>query len=117
MARTLQAVGLDEVAKGSGWIARAQRLVDDEGKYCVERGYLRLSLVFRLTAAGDYYQTFLLTIATLVRSVVLDPGRLTADEFDSYARALRQHLEDPQTRTCQPLMWQAWGRKARVRGF
>ena len=90
MARTLQAVGLDDV---------------------------QVRATAKLTAAGDYYQTFLLTIATLVRSVVLDAGRLTADEFDSYARALRQHLEDPQTRTCQPLMWQAWGRKARVRGF
>lgn len=90
IARTLQAVGLDDV---------------------------QVRATAKLTAAGDYYQTFLLTIATLVRSVVLDAGRLTADEFDSYARALRQHLEDPQTRTCQPLMWQAWGRKARVRGF
>lgn len=66
----------------------------------------------KITAAGDYYQTFLLTIATLVQSVILDSGRLTADEFASYAGALRTHLEDQDTRTCQPLIWQAWGRKA-----
>ncbi|MBV9197449.1 MAG: methyltransferase domain-containing protein [Solirubrobacterales bacterium] len=65
----------------------------------------------KVTAFGDYYQTFQLTIATLVRSIILDAGRLTADEFDSYALTLRNHLEDPRTRTCQPLMWQAWGRK------
>jgi hypothetical protein len=64
----------------------------------------------RVTKAGDYYQTFLLTIAGLVRDVIVGAGELTADEFDSYAAALRAHLESPDTQTCQPLMWQAWGR-------
>jgi len=59
---------------------------------------------------GEYYQTFLLTIAGLVRDVIVDAGELTADEFDSYAAALRAHLNSPDTLTCQPLMWQAWGR-------
>jgi len=64
----------------------------------------------RVTHAGDYYQTFLLTIASLVREEIVQAGNLTADEFDSYAAALRAHLEAPDTITCQPLMWQAWGR-------
>jgi DNA-binding CsgD family transcriptional regulator/tetratricopeptide (TPR) repeat protein len=50
----MRLLSLSEMARGSGWIARAQRLVDGEGKDCVECGYLRLSLVFRLTAGGDY---------------------------------------------------------------
>lgn len=66
----------------------------------------------KVTSPGDFYQTFLLTIAGLVRSVILEAGRLTADEFAPYDQALRKHLEDQNTRTCQPLMWQAWGRKA-----
>jgi DNA-binding CsgD family transcriptional regulator/tetratricopeptide (TPR) repeat protein len=45
---------LGEFARASGWLARAQRLVDREGQDCVERGYLRLPLVLRLTAAGDH---------------------------------------------------------------
>jgi ubiquinone/menaquinone biosynthesis C-methylase UbiE len=64
----------------------------------------------RVTHAGDYYQTFLLTIAGLVREVIVQAGDLTADESDSYTTAIRAHLEAPDTITCQPLMWQAWGR-------
>jgi DNA-binding CsgD family transcriptional regulator/tetratricopeptide (TPR) repeat protein len=45
---------LGEMARGGGWLARAQRLVDRQEKDCVEHGYLRLPLVFRFTAAGDY---------------------------------------------------------------
>jgi ubiquinone/menaquinone biosynthesis C-methylase UbiE len=66
----------------------------------------------RVTRLGDYYQTFLLTIAQLVRDVILETGELTEDELRSYTAILRAHLEAPDTLTCQPLMWQAWGRKA-----
>ena len=69
----------------------------------------------RVTHPGEYYQTFLLTIAGLVRSVIVAGGDVSADEFDSYSAALRAHLESPGTRTCQPLMWQAWGRVAVAR--
>ena len=37
----------------TGWIARAQRLVDREGRECVERGYLLIPAMFRHEAAGD----------------------------------------------------------------
>jgi DNA-binding CsgD family transcriptional regulator len=50
----MRLLSLGEMARGSGWLARAQRLVDHERQDCVERGYLRLPLVFRLTAARDY---------------------------------------------------------------
>ncbi len=45
---------LGEVARASGWLSRAQRLVDRDGEGSIESGYLRLPLVFRLTAAGDH---------------------------------------------------------------
>jgi hypothetical protein len=66
----------------------------------------------RVTKAGDYYQTFLLTVAGLVRPVILDGGELGPDELDAATASLRVHLEDPGTITCQPLMWQAWGARA-----
>ncbi|MQA29550.1 MAG: helix-turn-helix transcriptional regulator [Luteitalea sp.] len=50
----LRCTSLGEVARASGWLGRAQRLVDSEGQDCVERGYLRLPSIFRLTAAGDH---------------------------------------------------------------
>jgi DNA-binding NarL/FixJ family response regulator len=43
-----------EVAQGSGWVGRAGRLVEREGRDCVERGYLLLPLMFEHEAAGDH---------------------------------------------------------------
>jgi ubiquinone/menaquinone biosynthesis C-methylase UbiE len=70
----------------------------------------------RVTHAGEYYQTFLLTVAGLVREVIVQAGELTVDEFESYTAALRAHLEAPGTITCQPIMWQAWGRATTATG-
>ena len=38
--------------RAGGWFARGQRLLDRTGRDCVERGYLRLPLMFRHEAAG-----------------------------------------------------------------
>lgn len=65
----------------------------------------------RLTAPGEYYQTFLLTMTTLVRDQIITGGRLSADEFDEQAASLRAHLNQEGALTCQPTMWQAWGTK------
>ena len=43
-----------ETGRGTGWIGRAQRLVDEEGAACVEQGYLQLPLAFRSEIQGDY---------------------------------------------------------------
>lgn len=43
-----------EVARGAGWLARGQRLVEHVGAECAERGYLMLPGAFRLEAAGDF---------------------------------------------------------------
>ncbi len=42
-----------EVGPASGWLARAQRLLEDVGENRVERGYLLLPVAFRQRAAGD----------------------------------------------------------------
>ena len=42
-----------EVARSSGWLARAERLLEREGGDCVERGYVLLPLMVRGHMAGD----------------------------------------------------------------
>lgn len=42
-----------ELGRGGGWIARAQRLLDDHGQDCVEAGYLLLPVGFQQTVGGD----------------------------------------------------------------
>jgi len=43
-----------EMGRASGWFGRAQRVVDREGRDCVERGYLLVPVVLAHQAAGDY---------------------------------------------------------------
>jgi DNA-binding CsgD family transcriptional regulator len=57
-ARTAFWNGMDlmmrgETGRGSGWLGRAQRLVDAETGACAERGYLLLPLAFQRESAGD----------------------------------------------------------------
>lgn len=42
-----------EVARAGGWLARAQRLLDDHGLDCVERGYLLVPVATRTMKEGD----------------------------------------------------------------
>ncbi len=65
----------------------------------------------RVTRQGDYFQGFLLTIASLVRDTIVAGGELTASDFDAHCDALSAHLDTPGTVTLQPVMWQAWGRR------
>jgi DNA-binding CsgD family transcriptional regulator len=43
-----------QVGRAGGWFGRAQRLVEREGRDCVERGYLMLPAGFQAQATGDY---------------------------------------------------------------
>lgn len=43
-----------EVGRGSGWLGRAQRLVEREEGDCLERGYLLFPPMFQHEASGDY---------------------------------------------------------------
>ena len=48
-------------ARGSGWLARARRLLDEGPRDCVEQGYLLLPVALQAAAAGDVataYSTF-----------------------------------------------------------
>jgi DNA-binding CsgD family transcriptional regulator len=42
-----------EVARGSGWLARARRLLDDLGQECVEQGYLLYPVGLQRLLEGD----------------------------------------------------------------
>jgi len=52
MGMTLSIRG--EVSRATGWLGRAQRLVERQRRDCVERGYLLLPLMFQHESAGDY---------------------------------------------------------------
>lgn len=85
---------------------RASRLLRDAGLRDVH-----VRPTARATHAGEYYQTFLLTVASLVGDEIANSGRLRASQLDDHLALLRDHLNDPATITLQPVMWQAWGTK------
>jgi DNA-binding CsgD family transcriptional regulator len=43
-----------ETARATGWLGRAQRLVEREANECVERGYLLVPVMLRYEAMGDW---------------------------------------------------------------
>jgi DNA-binding CsgD family transcriptional regulator len=43
-----------EVGGATGWLGRAQRLLESHGRECPERGYMLLPVMFEYQAAGDY---------------------------------------------------------------
>ncbi len=43
-----------ELGRASGWLGRARRLMEREGRDCVEQGYLLMPLMFEREAAGDH---------------------------------------------------------------
>lgn len=47
-------LSLGEIGQATGWLARAHRLLEQEERDCVERGYLELPLVLQHLATGDY---------------------------------------------------------------
>jgi len=61
---------------------------------------VQVTATARVTAPGDYYHTFLLTLCGLL--AVSAPREVAA---------LREHLAREGTLTCQPLLWQASGVK------
>src|SRR5262249_53511085 len=56
-----------ELARGTGWFARGQRLVEREGAECAEQGYLMLPAVLRARDAGDHETAY----ATAARAAEL----------------------------------------------
>jgi DNA-binding CsgD family transcriptional regulator/tetratricopeptide (TPR) repeat protein len=75
---------LGEPARASGWLARAQRLVDGEAADSVERGYLRLPQIFRHNASGDY---------AAARTAAAEAAEIGARHKDADLHALGRSFE------------------------
>jgi hypothetical protein len=43
-----------ELGPASGWLGRAQRLIESEGRECAEQGYMLLPVAFQRQMAGDF---------------------------------------------------------------
>jgi DNA-binding CsgD family transcriptional regulator len=72
-----------EMGRASGWLGRARRLVDREGRDCVEQGYLLVPLMFERQAAGDYEAA----IAAAAEAVAIGERLGDADLFALAAQA------------------------------
>jgi ubiquinone/menaquinone biosynthesis C-methylase UbiE len=89
--------------KDAGLGRRAGRLLREAGLSDVH-----VQVTAAVREPGDYYQTLLLTLSTLVREQIMAGDRLTADELDRCIADLREHANAQGTVTCLPV-WQAWG--------
>jgi DNA-binding CsgD family transcriptional regulator len=69
------------IGPATGWLGRAQRLLEDQPEECAEHGYLLLPAMFQHEAAGDYVR------AAAVASRAADIGR-RFDDGDLFALAL-----------------------------
>ena len=72
-----------EMGRASGWLGRARRLMDREGRDCVEQGYLLVPLIFERQAAGDYAAA----IAAAAEAVAIGERFGDADLFALAAQA------------------------------
>jgi DNA-binding CsgD family transcriptional regulator len=51
-----------EMGRASGWLARAQRLLDHDAHECAERGYLLLPVVEQRLDSGDYESAYVAAV-------------------------------------------------------
>jgi len=77
-------LSLGEMGQATGWLARAHRLLEQEERDCVERGYLELPLVLQHLATGDHEAAR----AAAARAVEIGEGFEEAD-LTEYARHLQ----------------------------
>lgn len=72
---------------------------------------VKVHVTARVTSAGDFHQTFLLSLASRMREQILAAERVTPARMHGLMAELDAHLADAGTVTCQPAMWHAWGTK------
>lgn len=73
-----------EMGPATGWLGRAQRLLERDGRDCVERGYMLLPLVFRHESTGDF------DAAAAVAAAAVDVGERFGDADLLALAVLRQ---------------------------
>jgi DNA-binding NarL/FixJ family response regulator len=86
--------GAGEIGRASGWLARAQRLVDTEAPDCVLRGYLLLPVIYRHMMSGELDEA-----AALIARAAETGERVGDRDLVTFARALRGRLLVRQGRT------------------
>lgn len=80
-----------QLARAAGWLGRAQRLVEREGRDCAEQGYLLVTVLMGHEEAGDYEAAYATAVeavaigerfgdADLVALALLEHGRLLAKQ-------------------------------------
>lgn len=77
-------LSLGEMGQATGWLARAHRLLEQEERDCVERGYLELPLVLQHLATGDCEAA----LVAAARALEIGEGFEEAD-LSEYARHLQ----------------------------
>ncbi len=75
-----------EVARASGWVNRARRLLDERGLDCVERGYLQLPAAVHLTQQAQYATASAVfkEVGDVARRFKDEPLRIMADVGVAY---------------------------------
>jgi DNA-binding CsgD family transcriptional regulator len=84
----MRLVSMGELGRASGWLARAQRIVDELGRDCVERGYLLLPQVHRALAQGDFEGAAALSAQAVALGAQFLDADLTAFARNLEGRAL-----------------------------
>jgi ATP/maltotriose-dependent transcriptional regulator MalT len=87
-----------EMGRATGWLGRAQRLVESAGHECVEEGYLLLPRMFRHEAAGE-----LAAAATVAGEAAATSERFGDRDLFGLAVHMQGHLMIKQGRVAQGL--------------
>jgi DNA-binding CsgD family transcriptional regulator len=81
-----------ETARANGWFGRGDRLLDREGRDCVERGYLLIPVLLRAGATGSAYATA--TEAAAIGERYGDPDLVTIARMGQGHILVRQGRTD-----------------------
>ena len=77
-----------EVSVGSGWVARAQRLLEDIDDHTVERGYVLIHVMFRHIFAEEFEQAYALALEITDYGRQFDNADLLANGLNAQGRMM-----------------------------
>ncbi len=106
LARTLLMSG--EAAVGSGWVARAQRLLDEEPSDVVERGYVQMLWMYRHIFAGELETALALAVEIEDRGRRFCDPDLVAMGLTAQGRVLLSTGRVPEGLASSTKRWPAW---------
>jgi SAM-dependent methyltransferase len=102
LVRTLEMIGLDPfIGRRMPALLRDAELTD-----------ITIEVSSHTEHAGEPNHLLLLQFADIFRDQIVSGGAMDAPQLARLTGELRDHLARPDTFTLQPLLFQAWGRKA-----